>query len=422
MNSTQRGSAQLISSLIFLLFLVYVVNAFTPLRLTFDTVRYFKIKEWIEAGRPAGVDAATDFLPAGYVWFLYLLEKLGIAVSPVISFIQLIYFVAGSYFFSKINGNRKYFPLILVVCMFSWTVLKFVITPLSEMQFIFLTSMSLFFFYRWEKFKKVFDMLLCIVFTAMAVYTRTAGLSLVIAGMLYFVITRYSLLFPEGRRFPAVWVVILLLGVVSSMIFTDVIHVNEYFQFLISHFEYGVGYTLSRNAWFHLVDFGSLFLNMPAGKVPFMPQMVTNSLFAITGFGFLCLATYLLVSRKASMHLMLRLYTGVYLLMIFNWPYYEPRFFVPVVPVITVLLIRNFPVFPSLVKNALKLYLVFYALIGTAAIGYYTYTSLNREALSQKQDAGIWRNEYETYFFGKPLSDTATVVRKPIVELLKKYN
>ena len=74
-----------IAGLIFFLLVVYVVNGFTPLRLTFDTVRYFKIKEWIEAGRPPGAEAAADFLPAGYVWFLYLLEKMRICISPVIS-------------------------------------------------------------------------------------------------------------------------------------------------------------------------------------------------------------------------------------------------------------------------------------------------------------------------------------------------
>ena len=58
--------------------LVYLANCLTPFRLTNDTVRYVNIKEWMEAGRPAGSGSANDFLPYGYVWFLMLLEKLGL--------------------------------------------------------------------------------------------------------------------------------------------------------------------------------------------------------------------------------------------------------------------------------------------------------------------------------------------------------
>jgi hypothetical protein len=421
MNQPRQVSGQYISFLIIFLLMLYAVNCFTPLRLTFDTIRYFKIKEWIEAGRPAGAEAASDFLPAGYVWFLYVLGKLQVCISPVISFLQLAFFVSGSYVLTKINHNRKQFPVLLAICLLNWMVLKFVITALSEMQFFFLTSLSLFFFYRWEKSGKIPDALCCIVFTILAVYTRTAGLSLVVAALLYFLITRFRNI-RSGPLFYKLAPVLFLLAGAVFIFLSDSMHVNDYVQFLSSHFENGVMVTLLRNGWLHMIDFGSVFLNLPSAKVPFLATQVVDALFFITGLLFLSLIIYFLVTRKSSMNLFLRLYVGVYLLMIFNWPYYEPRFFLPVFPLIVLLILPGLNFLHRILSRIMKLYIVWYGLAGIAAVGYYTYTSLNRQELARRQDAGIWRNEYETYFYGKPVNDSATQVKQPVVELIKKYN
>jgi len=63
-----------------------------------------------------------------------------------------------------------------------------------------------------------------------------------------------------------------------------------------------------------------------------------------------------------------------------------------------------------------------YLTTGVFALTYYTFTSFNKQAISVRQDAGIWRNEYETYFFGKPLSDTASRVDPVALKWLKKMN
>src|SRR5687767_8049909 len=133
MNRTFLVARNKLSFLIIsVLLIIYLVNCFTPIRLTFDTVRYLKIKEWIEAGRPPGAEAAGDFLPHGYVWFLYLLGKLGICYSPVICFLQFCYFISGCWLLRKTGDYKQPFPLLLLLCLLNWIILKFVITPLSE--------------------------------------------------------------------------------------------------------------------------------------------------------------------------------------------------------------------------------------------------------------------------------------------------
>jgi hypothetical protein len=54
------------------------------------------------------------------------------------------------------------------------------------------------------------------------------------------------------------------------------------------------------------------------------------------------------------------------------------------------------------------------------SVAYYTYTSFDKKELAKKQDAGIWRNEYETYFFGKSVQDSIPI-NDAVVDILKKY-
>jgi hypothetical protein len=49
-------------------------------------------------------------------------------------------------------------------------------------------------------------------------------------------------------------------------------------------------------------------------------------------------------------------------------------------------------------------------------------TGLNKEEFAKKQANGVYRNEYETYFFGKPLSDTAVHLDQNVVDILNRYN
>ena len=105
-----------------------------------------------------------------------------------------------------------------------------------------------------------------------------------------------------------------------------------------------------------------------------------------------------------------------------NWPYYDPRFWVPVLPLLAVVVLRTPFTLPSWVKGIGKLYLVVYLFLGVFAAGYSLYVGFNKERFSRNQAAGDYRNEYEIHFFGKPLTDTAKQVDPNVVEILNKYD
>jgi hypothetical protein len=63
-----------------------------------------------------------------------------------------------------------------------------------------------------------------------------------------------------------------------------------------------------------------------------------------------------------------------------------------------------------------------YCLMGFLSVAYMTYTSLNKKVFARTQANGVYRNEYETFFYGKPLSDTATKTDPAILSVLKRYD
>ena len=61
--------------------------------------------------------------------------------------------------------------------------------------------------------------------------------------------------------------------------------------------------------------------------------------------------------------------------------------------------------------------------MGIGAAGYSIYTMYHKDVLARTQAGGIYRNEYETWFFGRTLSDTAThPIDQEVLGILKRYN
>ena len=93
-----------------------------------------------------------------------------------------------------------------------------------------------------------------------------------------------------------------------------------------------------------------------------------------------------------------------------------------IVPLIAAVISQNFFSQNRIIKNSRVFFFAVYSLFGTAGIAYMTYSSLNKKVLSKTQESGIFRNEYEIHFFGKPLSDTVTYVNHNLVDFLNKYD
>lgn len=402
------------------LVVLYLVNCLSPLRLTNDTVRYLNIKEWIEAGKPAGAPAGRDFLPFGYVWFLVLLSKLSLCRSLFIIFIQLSYCMAALWFVQQLFKSTITWWKLCCFALLNWASLKFVITPLSEMQFLFFTAASLYFFNRWMACNKTSYLLFSVLFCAAAIFTRTAGLALAAALCIAPVIQNRRRLIKQAGGYAAPLVA--AAAVIFVIAYAGPLHVQKYAGFLREHLGGGIVLFFYTNIREHLIDLAALFINAPGRKLYFIPVGLAEAVYFTAGLCGIGYLLYLLLHRNSKIPVCVRIYLLCYLAVILNWPYYEPRFFVPVMPLFIAVILQHQAAALAPVRKLMALCSIAYVAAGVAAITYYTYTSLHHEALAVKQDAAIWRNEYESHFFGRPLSDTATVVRPGIVRMLERYN
>lgn len=395
---------------------LYLANCFTPLRLTNDTVRYLNIKEWLEAGKPAGHAAANEFLPYGYVWFLLVLEKLHLAKSLFIAFIQLLYLLGSVWFIKKMFGAGVQRWQLLALCLLSWASLKFVITPLSEMQFLFFSMGALYFFHNWQQEKKSLQLIWAIVFTILAILTRTIGILLVAAFVVSWLLKNRYRLMVAGAA--------LAVLVIAFFVFNQ-FGISDYLRNHSAYFEpflqYPFGF-IKNNLENHLMNWSALVLNAPAPRISFISYGLLKAVYLLAGVLSIAGLAYLLFRKKGTVPIEVKVYLVCYALLVFNWPLFEPRLWVPVFPLCIAIMLQQEKSLHSFGRFATRAYKAFYVLVGAAALSYYTYTSFNKQSLAVKQDTGIWRNEYETYFFGKPLSDTATVVRKPVLKMLEKYD
>jgi hypothetical protein len=395
---------------------LYIANCFTPLRLTNDTVRYLNIKEWLEAGKPQGHAATNEFLPYGYVWFLLALEKLHLAKSFFIAFIQLLYLLGSVWFIKKIFGDGVQRWQLLALCLLSWASLKFVITPLSEMQFLFFSMGALYFFHHWQQQKKPLQLLWAVVFTAVAIFTRTIGIVLVAAFVITWLLQNRYRLMVAGAA-----LAVLVIAFFAFNQFGIGVYLRSHSAYFEPFLQYPFGF-IKNNLENHLMNWSALVLNAPAPRISFITYGMLKAVYLLAGVLSIAILAYFLFQKKGGVPFAPKVYLACYALLLFNWPLFEPRLWVPVFPLCIAIMLQQETSLRNFARFTARAYKAVYVVVGVAALSYYTYTSFNKQSFAVKQDTGIWRNEYETYFFGKTLSDTATFVREPVLKMLEKYD
>ena len=411
----------------FLLAVVYLADCFTPLRLHTDTMRYFALKDYWEFHYPAdqfGADvyyshAATDYFPYGYTTLLVILSKLGLLHSFTLVLINCLYLFGGLLLL------RKVFPalngyLLYVVVLINWLFIKFVAHPLSEMQFIFFSMASIYCYFRFTGGRQMKWVLLSFLLALAAFMTRTVGVSLVgaIAAALIWEYRREQMDFFRRHRIG----VISLFTTVAILlyIFSDQLGLNHYRGVLTEHSRNA---SLSARILWHFQEWGEVFLNLPSNKVIDRFGQTGYWLFVGLGITAFLLFFYMILSKKSNIPLFIKLYLIFYTLIMFNWPFYDPRFWVPVMPVMAACLIevmtRVKAVFWS---RFVGVWLVLYLVLGSFAAGYMVFSSFNKPYFAKNQAKGVFRNEYETHFFGKPLSDTAHHEDPYVLHVLKAFD
>ena len=404
---------------IYILGLLFFLNCFSPLRLHYDMLRYFAIKDCIESKCPPGADP-NDYMPFGYTALLLVLSKLGLLRSFSIICINCLYLFFGLYFVRKIFYYIRSPFFLFFIVLLNWTIIKFVTHPLSELQYLFFSMASLYAFYLFVERKKITHLFLAFLLAGFAFLTRTVGISLA-AALLVSLVWEYrkELIRLVKKNKVAVFAIGVCIAVV--LIFSRQLGLNHYTGVMSKQFNEGLRFR-DVILW-HFSEWGEIFLNTSKFKViSYLPGGLGGILFLTAGILGICGFIYICFIKKSRIPFIVRAYLFFYLLLLFNWPFPDPRFWVPIIPLVAAVISQtSFSLKPASGMIA-RLYLLMYILLGLVSLGFITYTSFNKKEFSKSQAKGVYRNEYEMHFFGKVLSDTATHVDQHLVDFLNKYD
>jgi hypothetical protein len=404
---------------IYILGFLFFLNCFTPLRLHFDMLRYFAIKDCIESKCPPGADP-NDYLPYGYTALLLLLSKLGILRSFTVVFVNCLYLFGGLFFVRKIFSYIRSPFLLFFLILLNWTIIKFVTHPLSEMQYLFFSLAGIYAFYNFIQNKNIWCLLFAFIMAGLAFLTRTVGVSLV-AALIVSLIWEFRKQLLDIIKKNRILILALLFCVVIVLIFSNQLGLNHYTGVMSKQFNEGLRF--SEVVRWHFSEWGEILLNTSRFKVISLLSSTLGdwifTIFGILGFGGFI---YICFIKKSNIPFIVKSYLFFYIILMFNWPFQDPRFWVPVIPLIAAVISQHSFSKDRISKLFFYLWLSVYSALGLISLFYMTFTSFNKEELSKTQAKGVYRNEYETHFFGKTLSDTVTRVDPYLVNFLNKYD
>jgi len=401
---------------------VYLLNCLTHLRLHVDMLRYFAIKDCVELGCPPDSEAARDYMPWGYTGLLLILSKLGILKSTVLVLINCLYLGGSLLLVRKLfqSSVNPWFSVVLV--LLNWTTIKFVTHPLSEMQYLFFSMLGLYFFQQYSLTKRWWYLPAAFAAAVLAFITRTVGVALagaLVAGLLWEFRKQLIQLMRRNKVLVGA-IVLVLLGVV---IFSRQLGLNHYTKVFSKQFTEGVT-VLTIFKW-HFTEWSEICFNMSIVKLaPYTGLAAAKLIFLLTGIGLFGGFLYLLFFRKNDVPVIVKIYLLLYSIVMFNWPFYDPRFWVPVTPLVAAVVadaagrIRS----RRLVGGLSYLWLTVYLILGVVSAAYLTNSSLRPEVMARTHANGVYRNEYETVIYGKPLSDTAQHIDQAALEVIRRYD
>lgn len=398
---------------------IYLLDCFTPLRLHVDTVRYYAIKDCIEFGCPPDSDAATDYFPYGYTALLLILSKLGILKSFTIVFLNTVYLFAGLYLLYKVFADKVNPYFFFLIVLLQWLFVKFVAHPLSEMQYIFFSLTSIYFFYRFIQFKQIKFLIFSLLMGWLAFMTRTIGVTLVAAlciGLMW-EYKEQQLKFIKKQKLLVTGVIILLCFLLYT--YSKPLGIDHYLG-VLSKF-YHTAPMITRFRW-RFVEWGEIFLNLPANKIIDRLFGIAGEIFFILiGLFIFCWFMVTLWFKKNDIPIFIKVYIVLYTILMFFWPFNDPRFWVPIMPVMTIIVLQLSFGRNSIIKYGVKGLLTLYVFCGFFAAGYMLYSSFNKSFFAKNQAKGSYQREYEIHFLGSGTRDSSQA-NPYVLDLLKRYD
>ena len=383
---------------------LYLVQLFTPLRLTSDGIDYLSFADSAVKGGGLSTLLSAHFrFPKGYAVFAFLLMKAGWFTSAVAS--NLIFFAAGLALSFRtliaLGFQRNKAMIACLLTLLSFTAVKHITQGMSDFLFFAASSCVCWLLtvrspYRWAA------MSLC---TIAAIEIRFIGVALLVG---LFVIA-----WPHVKNHR-----ILMAGVGSVALVGLALGFWAGRHYLLTNLEllrsHGIVRFVETSATAHSQDFAEFILNAPFSKLPAGWNIFLLPLGAAAFFVFV---TGVFAMRSRAPWLFA--YLIAYAALILPWPFTDPRFWLPAMPFVFLAIAEGIAtVFRQIPKQPLvAAYVVTFFLLGFAALGYSIWLTFSGTRFPDRYGDSLLRTAYHA-----DCSSASADANQRALGLLRRYD
>lgn len=366
---------------------IYFLQAATPLRLHPDTVVFLSVAETAEHGGGFLYHGQPTVFPPGYPALLALLIRLHLAQVWVIVSLSVLSVVMGLFAVRYIllsEGFGEHVALgVCILSLLSFVFVKYSAIPLSDTLYFGLSMCCLAAMKR-PRFA-------CAVLLIASVCVRRVGIALIPA-MLYLLIfgcdLRAHVLRLSSRMKGAVALLAASAGALVACVIYGTSTLRDFTASLKNHALTDMAFRIVTH---RLQELGEIAVNVPAAALPPIGQNL------LTAVGVLVLSLVCGgVALRRRQFGVVEAYFIAYVAIIFVWPFADPRFWLPVIPLLIAysgLSLRRLAQ-GAMAREFLRGYVVLYAVIGLVALASSTALTFSG---SKFPDAYAYEEFHATY-------------------------
>lgn len=382
---------------LFALSVIYCLQILSPLRLDTDAVTYLSLSESALSGKGFNYQGENTHFPVGFPLIIMGLNLFGIASSYSFVGLNIAFLgvgIATSYSIFCFDFSFKRWVSMLLCCLtlLSYVFVKHTTIPLSDIPYFGVSMLCLLLLSRFERSRSIQQyqsIALATGLALLAISIRTIGVALIPA-ILWTILRKRLVRLPplvfRRRKFIVIFsLIVLLLGFLVSR--------TSYFHeataiYASTSFPQAVIYNLSclLKAW------GVIAINIPASKSPWF----LDPIYFFVGAVVLAFGLQGLWLRRQNFGAV-EIYTLAFTFILLAWPYYGPRLWLPIVPLVMGLVTlgcqQHFKR-PKL-RQAIVLYLTLFSILGIGALGYSTRISLAGPKFPKLYGDGTYSQTYQ---------------------------
>jgi hypothetical protein len=401
--------------------LLYIVQLWTPLRLTGDSIELLSMASSAADGHGFLDNGRTTHYPPGYPAMVVCLERVGAARPWGLVGLNALFLFIG--FASSNYVVRRYFQLsshwavmTLLFTALSFALIKHFTLPLTDVPFFGISMVAVALIVRAETEPgALYYIFLTLAFLTSAAAALVRPIAIALLPSLAWSLGAH---FRLGEILRAkqwrILIVCCALAAVVASVSVMLLHTKYVQEALSVLAQQGLARGIRNILLYRLHEIGELFLNAPAGKLGSASILVWL-------FGAIATAVLLTCVRHCRLGVA-EIYLASYVFIMLPWPYADTRFWMPVLPLIFAELFSSLRpwTLTGWRKQASLLYSAAYMLMGLAALAYSTrITFSGREFPRRYGDENI-RSTYEV-FYSDPKADRSRS-NASALELLQRYS